>query len=446
MENYGIFGQLATEAKKEVEPAVEANVLEEIGAEEAYADALSIEASIEADLGAMAQATVAADRIEAQVAHEELLLATPEKINVGCVALSQEALSTTAMLLGAPADALAAAVSLEAAESNPVSAMQVSQEGAKDFLKKVIESIKAIFRKVMNSAKKLYVKLVVAMDGTSKSAIKLKKYILKDLKDAKAKEANFSDKVAKKLRTIVYTNSITGLSAVDTEIATAAISKIMDAQIAADKDMDAISEDLDAAALTAAEDGVRKTFNENVNKLIKGLVILDTSVAEDNFSYTAPSDSVKLFVTSHSGTKVRVLELNTADDKSTVKVKTLTMDASNVGDSKYPVPVSAKDTTIITSLDSVIEKSKKFGKTKDIAMKAIEQANKVLDKLAKTKGGDTKIGYMKNKFAAGNATLLRDLTVTALLNSVLDEVKLTKAKLSVVKIKVSEFSNTAAAM
>jgi len=324
-----------------------------------------------------------------------------------------------------------------------VSAMQISQEGAKDFLKKVVESIKAIFRKVMNAAKKLYVKLVVAMNGTAKKAQKLQKYLDKDLKDATAEKSKFEEKESEKLRklTIAVDGSNANIFKIsDHEKVLAAMGKLVDVRKKYIDDVEAL--DSNADDFTTKKSALSGALGTDMDNALTSLEILDKDSLESKTNYSASEDKVKVAATSTNGKVLRVIEVSFDDDTVNLKAKTLTVDTSDVSTDKMDV----KDkTAVVNELKQIVTDAKGFGKVKDSAMKFIEKSNKELDKTA-SKSAEGKFGYVINKLKAGQATMLRDLAVTAALNSVLDNVKLTKAKFHVLSRHAAMYSNKKAEM
>ena len=452
MENYGIFGQLATESADK-QAAIEDNIVEEIAAEEAYADALAIESEIVAGVAAMSQAQVAADRVEAQVSHESMLLANPEQINVGCVALSQEALATTALLLGADASVLAPSVSQEAAEANPVSAMQISIENDKNFLTKVIDSIKAIFRKVMNAAKKLYVKLVVAMDGTAKKAKKLKKHIEKDLDGSTKTKNTFDEKKSEKLYKLLAIEHLDGLTIaggtdkISTNTLDSLNKLLEDTTKVTEKEADKAPSDKGdnntSNEAKPTDNAVNNVDNEKadvVKNKLSSSTMLDISKLEKAFNYSPAGEDTKFFATSYSNTKLHGIEVYKDDESYKIKTRTLMAETSNLPTSDLAVKELG---TVGSELDSIINTAKGFKSTKDASMKFITAADKALDKIANS---GSKLSYIANKIKAGQATLIRDITVTCALNVVLDEVKYTKAKLASANSHVGMYTNSSTTM
>jgi len=442
--NYGIFAQLGTE-DNEAQAPVQDNILDDIAHEEAYADVLAIEASINTDVAAMAQAESAAARMEAQIGHESAMVATPEVVTPSVVALATESLATTAMLLGAPVEAVVGTqLGTEAIEANPVSALKLGTEAKESFLKKIINSIKAIFKKVMNSAKKLYAKLVVAMDGTAKTADKLIKHIEKNMKDATADKKVLEEKDGKKVYNMTGIDMEYKVDKADVPSVVDAVKSIVDAY----NEYAKLDEKADEAAVKAASDKVASTTGSAIDKIKSANVPADKLVSEFGFDAPDAKDGkYSATVTSFAGTKARIIcAYVTNDDKAETKLvaKSLTYDISNKDFAKVDVKAIAD---IKTGLESVKTDAKETPKFKDQVMKAIEGADKALDKMAKSEAkGDSKIGYMVNKLKAGGATATRDLTVTVLLNVLLDHVKQNKAKLSSAKIHLGYYSTPTADM
>ena len=161
----------------------------------AYADAMDIAREAMMDATAMDAAQSAINALDAKLANEEYLLANPEKITTETVVLAHESYRGVAAILGANIEDIEGVVSHESIESSPITALQVSHEGVKDFIVKLYESIKLLFKKIANAIKKVVVKLIVALNGVEKAADKL----LKSLKGASdtPKKSNLEDKEVK---------------------------------------------------------------------------------------------------------------------------------------------------------------------------------------------------------------------------------------------------------
>jgi len=119
-------------------------------------------------------------------------MAKPESVTSSTVVLSMESLHATAALIGA--ESLVATISTEAIEGNPVSSLEISIEEKGALIKKIVESIKLIFKKFVTMLKSLYVKAVVAMTGIAKQAKSLKAML--DENKANGKDVTLHDKMA----------------------------------------------------------------------------------------------------------------------------------------------------------------------------------------------------------------------------------------------------------
>ena len=107
-------------------------------------------------------------------------------------------------------------------------------------------------------------------------------------------------------------------------------------------------------------------------------------------------------------------------------------------------PVLTKD-QMIENLKSYIESAKFFPKLKNEALNKIDKLDKRLDDLAK--GSNSSVfSYALNKLKAGKATFLRDMTVSVILNMVLDVVKSAKAGIYGVNISLGMYNNSASDM
>jgi len=187
------YGALSTE-DYDTNTGAPLDVSAVIDADTASSEAIDMVVDIENDINSMGQATLASEHLRVQARTAEAILANPQGINANVAKLSFESIEQTASALGFPMEATGVHVaSTESIDSDPVSAMTLSQEGIKEFFKKIIDGIKKIFKKIAVSIKKLVVKLLVAMDGTEKSAIALAKK-LKESKASGGEDISESDK------------------------------------------------------------------------------------------------------------------------------------------------------------------------------------------------------------------------------------------------------------
>ena len=431
--NYGVFNLIDDEHN---DNTIEPNLLEEIASEEAYTDALSIESEIKSDIIAMSQAQVASERIEEQISHEAYLLDNPESINSDCVTLSQEALTTTAMLLGADTSTLLNSVSQESINNDPVRAMELAHEGPVDFLVKVVNAIKGIFRKVMNSAKKLYVKLVVAMDGTAKKAQKLKTFVDKQLKGRTPSKSMFSDDESEKMRK-TYPALYTGFSKqhyVSYEANVAVIDNYVSILLGHTAALDKLNPDDPNFANQKSK--INKNYSMRKKAALTKLKPIPASVAEKIFDYNPTEDNANVAITSISPKRAHMIEFYLDDDSSdpeeginakfVLKAKTASFETDSMPDGKIKVRSTQE---LSKDLEGVIRMAKALPGVKNMAMSFIAKADKALDLLAKTTSTG-KFSYMVKKIKAGEATKLRDMAVTNVLNTVLDAVKMSKADYS----------------
>lgn len=425
---HGAFGRLSVEDHKDVQ--VEAlSIEEEILADEAAVEASAIVAEIEKDLDAVATMEVAVESLEGQIANMDALASKPESVTGSVVQMSIESLASTAALLGAGQEDLDSRyqVSVEAAEANPVSSLEVSNEGAKEFLKKVIASIKAIIAKVMNSAKKLFTKLVVAMDGTANKAKKLTKSV--DQLKGEPKKAKFSKErsliISKRMGALLGTENKSKVADFDDVAAMEKGIKINDAVKVAEAAAKAVGD------MAGADDSKAKSSYDKIQDAMKGLKghKVEVSVLENNFNYSAPDHKGELavYAMTPKATTMKVIEVYTEDKdedaKEITRVKTLTLDKDYLDkDAEIAVPSVGQIKTMVAG---VIVLAKNTKKVSGDAMKSIDALDKALDKMAKDDEGS----YIANKLKAGASTQTRDLVTGVILDGVLAYVANTKAML-----------------
>jgi len=429
----GIFGRLSIEEHVE-SVAADYTVMDAISAEEAYVEAIEIANEAHIDAAAMDKATLAAERLETQVSNEEAILAQPESITAGTILLSQESLATTAMLLGADAAMIADyQVSNEAALDNPVSAMQVSHEGAKDFLKKLYEGIKLLFKKIGNAMKKLYTKLVVVMDGTAKSAKALAKTI-KDSKIAKPATETFSEGKSRSLNKKFAGKGpvIAGMEALISSNGSDGILKAMD-----------VISGLRSIAMAASEKSAKTGYGS-----LKALAEKNSaaSALEKATDYIKPDGIVgvtPVVVRSNSVQFVEIVVADTSgdDDDDYVKalrdikfsVKTLSLKPEDE-DAKVKVLDKGALQTLCGKVETSAKGLKSFASAREKDIKTLE---KELATLAKDSDGSAFVNRMKGNVM--NAS--RAMGASVLMSSTLAYAANNKAVLGFVKDNFAEYKS-----
>lgn len=206
-----LFERLSVEEQEEILGGEEESTVEiedVISDEEEQEEFNSIVDETEDDVAAMEEAEEVVEDLEEQIAKEEELLETPEKVTAADALVSQESLRMAAKMLGAnPDEIFGQKVSTESAHESPVTALQLSTESAKEFVLKVIEQVKAIFKKIAISIKKMGVKVIALMTKAATAADKLDKS-LNEKADKTESEVTEDDnkKIASKLGVVMLAN------------------------------------------------------------------------------------------------------------------------------------------------------------------------------------------------------------------------------------------------
>lgn len=133
------------------------------------------------------------------------LLDNAPDINSSTVQVAQVGMSKTAELVGVSMGSFM--ISREAVEEDPVLAKDLAVEGFKDTVKKLYNSVKLAFKKLVVLAKSLIAKVITLMDGSEKEAKSFLK-VLDNQKERKPKQTNLTDKHAKTHRDFFYSTEV----------------------------------------------------------------------------------------------------------------------------------------------------------------------------------------------------------------------------------------------
>ena len=158
---------------------------EVLSIEAAETDMNECAAEILAIEGAVATGRDTMATVEAQIAIEESILVKPEQVAASTVTLSYESMKNTAALLNYNVDALE--ISQEAMEKSPATALEISVEEKKNFVKDIIEKIKKALAVVWKKIKEFAGKAMLVFSGLEKKAIALQTEI-KNIKGDTPKE------------------------------------------------------------------------------------------------------------------------------------------------------------------------------------------------------------------------------------------------------------------
>jgi predicted transcriptional regulator len=116
--------------------------------------------------------------LQDKIVENEKLLETPEVVSSGSVVVAQESLKRSARILGVSVAAVSGLFpSNEAVNEDPVFALKISNESAREFIQGIVEKLKVLFERIKLAIKKLYTKLVVITSFAEKKAISLKSVV-----------------------------------------------------------------------------------------------------------------------------------------------------------------------------------------------------------------------------------------------------------------------------
>jgi len=409
----------------------------------AYADAMDIAREAMMDATAMDAAQNAVNALNAKIANEEYLLANPEKITTETVVLAQESYRSVAAILGANVEDIEGVVSHESIENSPITALQVSHEGVKDFIVKLYESIKLLFKKIANAIKKVVVKLVVAMNGVEKAAKKLQDKLKKN-NTSTPKEKNLKEKDAKVWNK--YFQAIAKLSDKDnvhdaakellnfyTTILDSNLNNAANAIIKIGESFEKTGEHVtDSKALNDELDSINKKISHDVIKYswrASVLEVLDMDEDENIIIINPVNDKVK-------GIIIKI-EKNDDDNKKKIdlkfKVGNITIKSDGITSDDVP---ATNPNELLTTLISAAKGLKGFS---DRRIKEIDAMYKELDKLADQKGTNV-VNKFLLKQKASFGTNIRALVAGAYLDSVLGYSSATKKVLAYCRDQADMFS------
>ena len=390
---FKLFDQVDLATEDIALSAAPLNIETVIATQEAFADIADIEKEHDNIHATISLANTVASNLGAQVSQESALLTKPESVTAGAVILSQESLVATAKLLGA--EGTLAGLSVESMEANPVTSLELSIEEKQSLIKRVIETIKVLFKKFSAMFKKLYAKVLVAMTGTSTQIEKLKTEIadMKEFVVAKDNE-NVLKVVNGKLGAAV---KLTGAAKVDKAFVDLSLnmSKTEDglALYAIPSYVSGVATDIDSAYGKLKDENKGSDVKALIDEVLKGysktLVRFDGKSVK-NLTVVGPEVDEK----AEKITKQQAVDILA---KVTFKIE-----AEDADEIKSFDAVGQDD--LVAALDAVMVSAKDIKKFADGVDKVVVDANKTVDKL---KEGDDDKKYLPVTKAAnviiGNA-------------------------------------------
>jgi hypothetical protein len=426
----GLFARMSREDLEGVEgesgvPAEGEMIVEEVVEGDTAADEVNeVVAELQEDQASMEDAMEVGDELQESIDENEELLETPEAVDETAVVVAQEHLKTCMRVLGVDT-AEVMVPSRESAKESPVTAMRLSVESAKEWLARIWESIKAIFAKMVNGMKKLWVKLVMVANRSEKSAAALKA----KLTEYDDKDAKFDEGAAKSAVNLVGIiafangNTISGTNAAPVlgeVLKSASDVKTYKATLDA---MKAILEAKDGAAVDAAVKGI------DGDKYSKALAVhVIAKHADIGMTHAT--------VTRMSGTSCKFFGIT---DKDGIKTKTYSF-AMSADDKKAVSVECANKATVSKLLDSVVAAAKQTKAVYDSGIKFVDDSEKVMK---------THMSFMENVSDNASKTeaikllnATRSLGVATLLDTTLGQIALTKSVLAYCNLCVKSYTST----
>jgi len=431
--SYGLFGTLTRESDKTM-LGIGSSTEDDIIADSAYLEAVEITNETANDAVNIAQAIAISDHMDSQRTVIEDIQNNGQT-NVGVAVMTRESMDLAMVALGGSVST----TPMSDIIAHPASYLETTTEDIGSTLKKVYETIKNVFKRLIMNIKKLAAKVVVFMNNTGKKAEKLHK-AFKARKTAVAKESKIDDKDKK------YVEALSGIKSINTglvlkneesftpgklkptlEILSANVTTLVEEELLAEKDNATLMEKFeeykkknstipDDSAMNSAlrlVDGLksyRYLTAQNVSRNKKWPSYLESSklVGTSKFFNSKsiehvddlPDDAIPETLTFAPtyvkkgvvhGLWIYAEKLDDDEKENTtailksIKYKSGSIDVLENNDlSDVKVPVLSKD-DILKGLSSLKTASKDLKSFSDARFKEIDKLNKMVDKLGTSK-------------------------------------------------------------
>ncbi len=399
-------------------PAIE--VEEVLEGDEAADAAAEIVAEIQQDQVSMEDAMEIAEELEEKVEEIETALEKPEEVTETAVVVAQESLKTAMRLLGAD-ESVMTIPSMEGAKENPVSTLHLSKEGMKEFVVKIVETIKAIFKKIGLNIKKLWTKLVVVSNRSTKLAVAMR-VGLKDYDDTGAKFDEAGEKAAiAKIGVIAFANGgsleggsiVSGINEYLKEMTDVAAVKKHGANLAA---LHKVVTEAATAGKDMKEESVLAAFKDTFKPDGKLAGVLGAHIAKG-------LEGTEVHPVKFSGTSVKYMKISGDSSLKTLSIGTGSYSLSKEEQAGLKIGcASAKDVAIILNgVKKAGDSSKGYA---DEAMKLIDAETSFVDAFAKKafKSEDAEVRMAVTK----TLNACKTVATTAALDGILGQVAATK--------------------
>jgi hypothetical protein len=462
--------------------SLEANILDDLAVEEAQDELTALSVEVAADVVAMNEAEAALVSVEELIVGNETALANPETVTGMSVVASQESLKHAMTAVGLDMEEeFGSAISHENASASPVNALELSTEGAKEFVKKVIDGIKMIVKKIGVAIKKMVAKIVVILDGTAKNAGKLKVKLESAGKD-KPVEDKFSEGEVKSLRAKFGTfavasgageiniglvnnmidlnnnnNAVIDITKANKETITVlkeAFEKSIDNGGALDDaalgELGKKLEEITSKSFAGVKgigvyQNIMKQMQTDAKDILKGKGLSDAAMGDAIFvPYRYDATVVKAFYVTLEKEK---LDKAVADKDFGAAVAQLKLgDAqANAGKSKDGLKAEAVPSKgeIVSTLDKLMKEAGKVKESSKISLNSVDGMNKIMDGFAKVAEGVTTISGGQSA-AFNKATAVAKLAITNMtVESILGQVAANKAALQYCAMATKKFTGRA---
>lgn len=414
-----------------------------IAAEEDAAELAELVADTENKAEAMDEGDAAVDELEEQVEVAETKTEeSPEDVTVADAVVATESLKHVMSRLGMPslADLGVKVVSHEAAAADPVTALRISTEGAKEIIDNIVNTVKEVFKRVLANIKKIYAKIMIMIDRTDKNADALLKSVAKATiaADAKFEEGDVKT-IVNRLAVVAALGggSISKDPSADIKLLLEGVSssasgkeweKAIDEQCKAaaeviEKNDEASFQKLGKLvgdSLAASKTALSKKVGEYVGAHKSNFV---SGVAEGDLTLDAirfDGKSLKVVYTSKEDVEAvnkAIAEKNFKQAAATGTAKTAVITFSDGFLSNAKVEAPSKETLvkILKDLKATAAKKKSFT---DGVFKAINASEKAMDKIAGSAGKAAE-GNGAGKYAA---SLVAKSAKTFAINVALDSI------------------------
>lgn len=391
-----------------------------------------------AETAAAAQTDIAAIEESDEIAEEatdvaediEEKLEKPEEVTADDVMVAQESMRIICHRYGVDPEAVVGSrLSHESASANPIHALKLSQESASDFVKKIIDGIRNIFKRLIVTIKKLFAKAVVLLSRNEKVATKLAAVVAaagEAPADAKFDDAEVAGIAARLGAVIVAEGGKLGKDPVaglgeyiailqDAKHIATYTTVLKDAAAGQMGVLKASAETAEEAGKKAAEELSKKLGGTTTAAVLKKV----GSAAGDANKFLSPvkGEVVPFAVT---GTKVRAFAFGEGGRLTSV---TLTVAPAALKGITVDVPSKA---SIVKLLEAVVATAKKSKDYEAAATKEVDEADKILADLTKEvmKGELTPAA---KRSVTNYSSAVRVVTANLAVDSILAQVSGTKA-------------------